>query len=64
MCKEDNFEVSPNKGLKRSLTQLDVFCTHSKDGCKWKGELGQLEHHLNKVIHSGKPFEYEDHRDP
>ena len=53
-CRKDNFEVFPNKGLKRSIYQLCVFCTHRKDGCTWVGELGELEHHLNKVIHPGK----------
>ena len=57
-CREDNFEVFPNKGMKRSLNQLHVHCTHS-DGCMWKGELGELEHHLNVVIHSGESFQHE-----
>ena len=55
-CRKDNFEVFPNKGLKRSIYQLRVFCTHRRDGCTWEGELGELEHHLNKVIHTGKFF--------
>ena len=61
-CRKDNFEVSPNKGLKRSLNQLQVFCAHRKDGCTWTGELGELDHHLIKVIHVGKSFQCEDHR--
>ena len=59
-CRKDNFEVSPNKGLKRSLNQLQVFCTHRKDGCTWTGELGELDHHLIKVIHSGKSSQCEE----
>ena len=46
-CREVNFEVFPNKGLNRSLRQLQVYCTHRKDGCQWRGELGELDHHLN-----------------
>lgn len=42
------FTVFPNKGLKQSLNQLHVYCTHHNDGCKWVGELGQLEQHLNE----------------
>ena len=53
-CREDNFEVFPNKGLKRSLNQLHVLCTHSKDGCEWRGELGELDRHLSEVAHSGE----------
>ena len=46
-CREDSFEVFPNKGLNRSLKQLQVYCTHREDGCQWRGELGELVHHLN-----------------
>ena len=56
-CREDNFEVFPNKGLKRSLNQLDVFCTHSEAGCRWRGELGELQNHLRKHVHSGESGE-------
>ena len=54
MCREENFEVFPNKELKHSIGQLHVWCTHSKDGCRWSGELRELEHHLNEVGHSGE----------
>ena len=53
-CRDNNFEVFPNKGLKSSLNQLHVLCTHSEDGCEWRGELGELEHHLSEVTHSGE----------
>ena len=59
-CREGNFEVTPNKGLNRSIKQLNVFCTHRKDGCKWIGELAELQNHLNKGIHSGKSHQYGD----
>ena len=48
ICREDKFDVFTNMGLKRSLNQLDVYCIHRKDGCDWKGELGELDKHLNK----------------
>ena len=53
-CREENFELYPNKSLRRSLNQLHVLCTHSKDGCEWSGELGELERHLSEVTHSGE----------
>ena len=53
-CREENFELFANKSLKRSLNQLHVLCTHSKDGCNWRGELAELEHHLIEVNHSGE----------
>ena len=46
-CREDNITVFPNKGLNRSLKQLQVYCTQRKDGCQWRGELGELDQHMN-----------------
>jgi len=47
------FTTFPNKGLKQSLTQLHVYCTHRSDGCEWTGELGELEQHVNtKCLHA------------
>ena len=46
-CRENIFEVFPNKGLNRSLKQLQVYCTHRKKGCQWREELGKLDQHLN-----------------
>ena len=54
VCRKDNFELFQNKGMKHSLNQLQVFCTYRNIGCKWSGELGELEHHLKEVIHSGE----------
>ena len=34
--------------MERSLKQLQVYCTHKKDGCQWTAELGELDQHLNK----------------
>ena len=47
-CREEDFQVFSNKGLKRSLNKLHVYCTHSKDGCTWSGELPEIDQHLNK----------------
>ena len=47
-CRTEDFQVFPNKGLKRSLNQLHVYCKHSKDGCTWSGELQALEEHINE----------------
>ena len=46
LCKIE-FDTYPNKWLKRELNQLDVYCTHRKEGCEWVGPLGQLDEHLN-----------------
>ena len=57
MCR-NNFDIFEDKRLQRSLSQLHVFCKHRKDGCMWKGELRELQPHLNIVIHSGKSSHY------
>lgn len=49
LCKKE-FDTYPNKWLKRELHQLDVYCTHRKEGCDWVGSLGQLDEHLNSDI--------------
>ena len=36
-----------SKGLERSLKNLLVRCENHEDGCKWTGELGQYDSHLN-----------------
>ena len=54
MCRKDMFEVFEDKALKQALSKLHVWC--SEGGCKWKGELGELECHLSKVIHPGESF--------
>ena len=35
-----------NKGLERSLKELEIRCTYFKIGCQWTGELGSLGSHL------------------
>ena len=45
-CKE-GFTVFPNKGLQRMLNNFNVRCSNEKEGCKWTGELGDLDNHLN-----------------
>ena len=46
-CNALNFNVFPDKRLKRSLNEFSVYCSHKEEGCKWVGELGELDKHLN-----------------
>ena len=46
-CNEVSFSTFPNKGLQRALYSFYVQCVHQKSGCKWIGELGKLDQHLN-----------------
>ena len=58
MCRKVNFEVYCNKDLK--LDDLQVTCTYNIYGCEWTGKLKELDHHMDKVVHSGESFQHED----
>ena len=42
------FTSMPDKQLERTLSGFEVYCSHMKKGCKWKGKLGSLSEHLNE----------------
>ena len=46
-CKAEKFDKFEDKRLKRTLYEFKVYCSNKKQGCKWVGELGQLDNHLN-----------------
>ena len=48
MCNRKAFSVFPDVRLQHSLYGFRVWCSHKTDGCEWRGELGQLEKHLNE----------------
>ena len=50
LCKEPNFTYMRDLGLERSLKELEVWCSHKKDGCEWRGKLGKLEEHVNREM--------------
>ena len=43
-----NIQHFPDKASDRRIKELEVKCDNSKNGCKWKQELAQLEQHLSK----------------
>ena len=46
-CKKEDFNDFPNKGLQQPLYGFKVYCINKEKGCEWKGELGDLEKHIN-----------------
>ena len=46
-CKESNYDNYTNKGPQQPLYGFQVYCSNEKEGCKWMGELEQLDNHLN-----------------
>ena len=46
MCKDPSFPSVPNKHFKRKVEELKVRCSHTRNGCTWEGQLGNLDQHL------------------
>ena len=43
----EKFNHVINKGLRSEINQLQIKCSNHSDGCKWRGELDELEPHLS-----------------
>ena len=56
-CNEARFDLFQNKGLQQPLYGFRVFCSNKESGCDWKGELGQLDQHLNLNPDKDKQFQ-------
>ena len=48
LCNLTDFSFMRDYGLERYLKEQEVWCTSKKDGCEWKGKLGEYEQHLNR----------------
>ena len=46
-CKRHFDNIVPSRKLQLTLNDKEVWCTHKKDGCPWKGRLKDLQNHLN-----------------
>ena len=47
LCSQPFTTSVRDKQLQRTLSSLQVFCSHKEAGCDWVGELGSLPQHLN-----------------
>ena len=47
LCSEPFTTSVVDKQLQRTLSSLQVFCSHKEAGCDWMGELRSLPQHLN-----------------
>ena len=56
-CKDKNFNFFHNKGLQQSLNDFEVYCSHKSKGCEWRGELRELDKHLNSDPPADKSLE-------
>ena len=57
VCKTENFFSYPNKGLEQPLYDFEVYCSHKSKGCEWRGELRELDKHLNSEPPADKSLE-------
>ena len=48
LCNLSDFTFLRHYGSERYLKAQEVWCSHKKDGCKWRGKLGEYEQHLNE----------------
>ena len=46
-CKNKGIKLYHNKGLQKEIYKIPIRCVMNNSGCKWIGELGQLDSHLN-----------------
>ena len=49
-CKTEDFLSYPDKELERELYSSQVCCSFKSRGCDWRGELRQLDQHLNNLL--------------
>ena len=47
-CNKSEFTFLRDYGLERSPREQEVWCSKKKDGCEWRGKLGEYEQHLNE----------------
>ena len=48
LCNKTDFSFIRDYGIERYMKEFEVRCSHVKDGCGWRGKLGEFEQHLNR----------------
>ena len=46
MCNDKPLITFSNKQLDREIKSLHIYCTNKEKGCKWQGELNDINNHL------------------
>ena len=46
VCRDEEFTTFPNKAVDREIKSLLINCTNKEKGCKWQGELSNINNHL------------------
>ena len=45
-CRNEELVTFPNRQLDREIRSLHIYCTNKEKGCKWHGELNNINNHL------------------
>ena len=48
MCRSEVFTCVRNRQSERIIKNLKVFCTNKNDGCRWQGEINNIDKHLTE----------------
>ena len=56
-CNTEALKLFHNLGLQQSLNDFEVYCSHKSKGCEWRGELRELDKHLNSDPPADKSLE-------
>ena len=56
LCKEPQFNTTLDKGFRRQVNQLRVFCLHEDRGCGWQGELSAFDRHVQSCPMKTSPL--------
>ena len=46
VCRKEEGGFHPNYPIEREIKSLHIYCTNKEKGCKWKGELNDINNHL------------------
>ena len=46
VCRKQEGGFHPNYPIEREIKSLHVYCSNKEKGCKWKGELNDINNHL------------------
>ena len=63
LCQCQSFKIFPQKKVERTIQGLEVSCSNKNQGCEWKGELRNLEGHIN-LMGPSKEDECKYHKVP
>lgn len=57
MCNEPHFTSSLDKHFRRKVNEQQVYCPNRKRGCKWMGQLGNVDSHKKSCPAKKRPIQ-------